>query len=376
MLSFVGVLTRYLEKSMAQARYDLLGPGRFVAELPELGLRVEAPHLEAARESLQEALEAWLLDTLRSGLTPPGLEGVEDPVRTRFLALTREIWRLLREPGEGEGGKTGAVPASSSRVQEPSRAKKAPSLEEWLKGLGIQVVKKPQEDALPEGQTDLRKQAEEKEKVLTRLALFLGDRYPSLEKLYERLKQSLSTKRQFELSLSEASQEEIANSTQFCTMLKQYALLTSYHYKSEERRIRAKASTEGWVQNFLTGGWLERYVAERLRRFLRSRNLAHEVAVGYQVTLPNGDTMELDVLLRVGERFFWFEAKTGDFQAHIAKYAGLKKVLGLSARESFLVILGMDKARAKELSALHGLTVVNQANFLDVFQEVLEGNAA
>ncbi|GAA6762258.1 hypothetical protein Thermus77927_06690 [Thermus hydrothermalis] len=345
---------------MAQARYDLLGPGRFVAELPELGLKVEASHLEAAREALREALEAWLLEALRSGLTPPGLEGAEDPVRARFFALAGEMWRLLKEPPPP---KELPKPQEAPRPQEPARAKKFASIEEWLRGLGIQVVKKPQED-------------EEKEKVLTRLSLFLGDRYPSLEKLYERLKQSLSTKRQFELSLAEASQEEIANSTQFCTMLKQYAFLTSYHYKSEERRIRAKASTEGFVQNFLTGGWLERYVAERLRKFLRSKNLPHEVAMGYQVTLPGGDAMELDVLVRVGDRVYWFEAKTGDFQAHIAKYAGLKKVLGLSARESFLVLLGMDKGRAKELSALHGLTVVNQANFVEAFQEVLEGNAA
>ncbi|WP_167481848.1 hypothetical protein [Thermus caldilimi] len=374
MLGPVGVLTRYLESIMAQARYDLLGPGRFVAELPQQGLRVEAEHLEAARKALREALEAWLLDALRSGLTPPGLEGEEDPVRARFFALAGEMWRLVKEK-PAEAPKAPPPPPEPARIQEASRSRRVSSIEDWLKSLGIQVVKKPREDALPEGQTDLRKQEEEKEKVLTRLALFLGDRYPSLEKLYERLKQSLSTKRQFELSLSEASQEEIANSTQFCTLLKQYALLTSYHYKSEERRIRAKASTEGWVQNFLTGGWLERYVAERVRKFLRSKNLPHEVAVGYQVALPNGDAMELDVLVRVGERVYWFEAKTGDFQAHIAKYAGLKKVLGLSARESFLVLLGMDKARAKELSALHGLTVVNQANFLEVFQEVLEGNA-
>lgn len=358
MLRAVGVISRYLQNTMAQARYDLLGTGRFLAEIPELGLRVEAPHLEAAREALREALEAWLLETLRAGLTPPGLEGAEDPVRARFFALAGEMWRLLKEPPKPAP----EAPEPPKEKQEGGKPRKVASLEEWLKGLGIQVVKKPEVE-------------EEKEKVLTRLALFLGDRYPSLEKLYERLKQSLSTKRQFELSLSEASQEEIANSTQFCTMLKQYALLTSYHYKSEERRIRAKASTEGWVQNFLTGGWLERYVAEKLRKLLRSKNLPHEVGVGYQVTLPNGEAMELDVLLRVGERVFWFEAKTGDFQAHIAKYAGLKKVLGLSARESFLVLLGMDKARAKELSALHGLTVVNQANFLEVFQEVLEGNA-
>ncbi|WP_038043636.1 DUF1887 family protein [Thermus tengchongensis] len=361
MLEPVGVLTRYLERTMAQARYDLAGPGRFVGELPELGLRVEAEHLEAARQALREALEAWLLDALRSGLTPPGLEGGEDPVRSRFFALAGEMWRLVRET-PAEAPKAQPPQPEPAKAQEAPKSKKVASVEEWLKGLGIQVVKKPQEE-------------EEKEKVLTRLALFLGDRYPSLEKLYERLKQSLSTKRQFELSLSEASQEEIANSTQFCTMLKQYALLTSYHYKSEERRIRAKASTEGWVQNFLTGGWLERYVAEKVRKFLRSKNLPHEVAVGYQVALPNGDAMELDVLVRVGERVYWFETKTGDFQAHIAKYAGLKKVLGLSARESFLVLLGMDKTRAKELSALHGLTVVNQANFLEVFQEVLEGNA-
>ncbi|GGM94473.1 hypothetical protein GCM10007092_04710 [Thermus composti] len=352
MLSPVGVLTRYLERTLAQARYDLLGPGRFSAELPELGLKVEASHLEAAREALKEALEAWLVEALRSGLVPPGLELQEDPVRARFFALAGEMWRLLRE-----------APKPLPEAKEPAKPKRAFTLEEWLKERGIQLLRKPEPEE------------EEKERVLTRLALYLGDRYPSLERLYERLKQSLSTKRQFELSLSEAPPEEIANTTQFCTLLKQYALLTSYRYKSEDRLLRAKASTEGWVQNFLTGGWLERYVAEKLRKLLRSRNLPHEVAQGYQVTLPNGEAMELDVLVRVGERVYWFEAKTGDFQAHIAKYAGLKKVLGLSARESFLVLLGMDKARAKELSALHGLTVVNQANFVEAFQEVLEAHA-
>lgn len=157
-------------------------------------------------------------------------------MRARFFALAGEMWRLFQEA-------SGAARPPLDRAPEVPKPKKPASLEEWLQGLGIQVVRKPQEE-------------EEKEKVLTRLALFLGDRYPSLEKLYERLKQSLSTKRQFELSLTEASQEEIANSTQFCTMLKQYALLTSYHYKSEDRRLRAKASTEAGCRTSSPGaGW-------------------------------------------------------------------------------------------------------------------------
>lgn len=79
MLRLVGVLTRYLEKTVAQAQYDLVVPGRFVAELPELGLKVEADHLEAARKELQEALEMWLLDTLRGGCGPTGPRGRGSP---------------------------------------------------------------------------------------------------------------------------------------------------------------------------------------------------------------------------------------------------------------------------------------------------------
>ncbi len=355
----MGVLTRYLEKTMAQARYDLLAPGRYLGEIPGLGLRVEAEHLEAARTALREALESWLLNALRAGFLPPGLEGGEDPLRARFLALMGEVWRLVQEAPKPSPG-----PSDPPRLPPEPQRRPPQGLEDWLRAKGLQVAPRPQGEG-----------GEEREKVLTRLALYLGDRYPSLERLYERLKQSLSTKRSFELSLAEASPEEIAHSTQFCTLLKQYALLTSYHYKSEDRLIRAKASTEGWVQNFFTGEWLELYLAEKLRKFLRSRNLPHELLLGYRLTLPGGEQAELDLLLRVGERVFWFEAKTGDFQAHIGRYAGLRKVLGLAPKESFLVVLGLDRARAKELSALHGLTVVGHGQALEAFQEALEGDA-
>jgi hypothetical protein len=62
-----------------------------------VGLKVEASHLEAAREALREALEAWLLSALRSGALPPGLEVEEDPRRARFFALAAEMWRVLSE---------------------------------------------------------------------------------------------------------------------------------------------------------------------------------------------------------------------------------------------------------------------------------------
>lgn len=332
---------------MRQARYDLLGPGRYVGEVPDLGVRVEAENLEEARRRLGEAVEERLLEMLRLSLPVEGL-GEGDARVERFRRLVLELWELVKE-------------APSAQKPPSQKAPEPKSLEEWLRARGIGVQKRP----VAEGE-------EEREKVFSRLALFLGDRYPSLERLYDKIKWSLSTKRQFELSLAEATQEEIANSTQFCTLLKQYALLTSYHYKSEDRLIRAKASTEGFVQNFLTGGWLERYIKEKVTKALRSKNLPHEIALGYQVVLPGGEPMELDLLVMVQGRVFWFEAKTGEFQAHIAKYIRIRKLLGLRPQEAFLVLLGVEKARAKELSALHEITVTTQATFLDSFLEALE----
>ncbi|AEB10952.1 DUF1887 family protein [Marinithermus hydrothermalis] len=353
----MGILTRYLAKAMERARYDLLAAGRYAADIPEFSLHVEANNLEAARHALQEALEERVLESLRLGLPLPELDGLTlgptTPKAERFRQLVLELWQMI----QGE-----APPEEAPEAPPPPKRAGPNTLEEWLASRGIKIQRRPTEES---------EEDREREKVLARLALFLGDRYPTLTRVYEKLKQSLSTKRQFQLSLTDASQEEISNSTQFCTSLKQYALLTSYHYKSEERRLRAKASTEGWVQNFLTGGWLESYVMQKIQKALRSKNLPHEVARGLQVTLPNGDQTELDVLVLVQGRVFWFETKTGDFQAHIAKYSKLKKTLGLSAKESFLVLLGVDKARARELSALHNVTVVNQATFLDAFLEAL-----
>lgn len=372
-----GMLTTYVQRMMARASYSIKGSGTFSGELEELGIEVQASHLEEARAMLQEALERKVVEMLLSGTLPPGMQlDPLDPLRDRLGKLTRELWKVFEELSRGglkpqgrEVAGEASAEAEASRLQEGKPSEEAqprqeqpqakPSaIEEWLRKKRIQLVKTYQED-------------EDKEKVLNRLALYLGDRFSSLERLYEKLKQSLSLKRQFTLDLSEASQEEISNSTQFCTLLKQYAMLTSYHYSSESRTIRAKASTAGWVQNFLSGLWLERYVAEKAKKLLRTHRVPHEAAMGCQLTMQNGDAMELDVLIYAGGRYFWIETKTGEFQEHIDKYSKLKKVLGLSPRESFLVVLGMDRVRARELSALYEITVTNHQDFLDAFAEAM-----
>lgn len=101
------MLTRYLEETMAKARYDLVSPGRYVGELAEFGLRVEGENLEATRRALREALELHLLETLRSGAPPAG-----PPGHPRPLAGT------LFRPGPGDVAPPPGGPSPTPEAEE------------------------------------------------------------------------------------------------------------------------------------------------------------------------------------------------------------------------------------------------------------------
>ena len=56
------MFTKYVEKAMQKAKYELLEDGTFYGEIPGFqGVWGNAATLEACREDLQGSLEAWLI---------------------------------------------------------------------------------------------------------------------------------------------------------------------------------------------------------------------------------------------------------------------------------------------------------------------------
>ncbi|MGQ9691883.1 MAG: type II toxin-antitoxin system HicB family antitoxin [Thermaceae bacterium] len=167
----MGAITRWLEEKMRQARYDLRGPGRYSGEIPGL-VQVEAENLEEARVRLREALEEKLAEMLRMGLPVEGFSEVDSRLG-RFRGLVLRLWELMQE-----GPAKDAEPKPSIEKVEGSPSEPGPEggasggqdsfLEAWLGKRGVEVLRRPS----PEG--------EEREKVLARLALFLGERFSSL----------------------------------------------------------------------------------------------------------------------------------------------------------------------------------------------------
>lgn len=200
--------------------------------------------------------------------------------------------------------------------------------------------------------------------VLDQCAVFLGDRFATLWRVHDAIRRCISGEGSFTLNLSSRTQAEIADSTQFCMMLKTYALLSSYKYNKDTKTIYAVPQRVGKIINFFTGGWFERYIYLRVLSRLSQHDVESACLLNPQIILANGDDFELDLLFWVDNWPLWVECKTGDYQIYIAKYSNVRKQLGIPKSRAIMVILGIQDDLAANLTDLYDMTVANEHSFL------------
>lgn len=236
-------------------------------------------------------------------------------------------------------------------------------LEKFLNSKGVSIKHIREED--------------EADEVLDKIALFMGDRYSLIKKVYELIKRNLNSGRSFKLDLKNASQDEIGSITQLCTNLHQIAFLEEYKYfKSPKYYMYGKVNRIPKALNFFSGGWLERYVKTAILEAITS--ISHPVAANYsylknpQIQLPNGDDFELDILFKIEEEIFWLEAKTGEYQKYVQKYSKMSKTLNLDEDHAYMILTDITENSASALKSLFGMNVVNIDSFSETFKQAIQ----
>ncbi len=215
---------------------------------------------------------------------------------------------------------------------------------------------------------------EQSDEVLGKIAIFMGNRYSLIERFYKNIKFTLNSGQAFKINLKDATQEQVASITHLAKKLHQIAFLEEYYYqKSPKFILSARPNRIPQAINFLTGQWLERFVKEQIIELLESINLqiSYSYLLNPKIILPNGDNFELDIIFKIGQNIFWFEAKTGDYQRHINKYARMASILGLSREHSYMILTDIEETLADELSSVFSMTVVNVEEFAEHFEGVL-----
>jgi len=214
--------------------------------------------------------------------------------------------------------------------------------------------------------------------LINSLALYLGDNYDAIERLYKMIKRTMQKGESFKLHIANDSQKAISSMCQFSHRLYQSAFLADYKYlKSPQFLITARSSCLPHVQNFFSGQWLERYILQKMIEVVESHahkqgtHMKWSYLINPQIILPNEDDFELDILFEVQETIYWVEAKTGDYQSYIDKYSKMSKILDIDNEHAFMVLTNVDESVCDSLSAIFSMNVCSIHTFMDSFAKVL-----
>lgn len=200
------------------------------------------------------------------------------------------------------------------------------------------------------------------DRILDSLAHFIATRYESVRPLVLELKRKQGTGGLIHLDLTDKPSPVVSDVCQLATRLRDLAFLSHYHYSGSPRReLYARPSRDPVAINFFTGGWLERYVRQRVLTTFAARNPAVPLyfLCNPQVLLPNGRDFELDLLVKFGPSVYWFEMKTGEHRTFLDKYSSVADMLGLPAERCVLVLSEAPAHTVANLTRLYSLTVVN-----------------
>jgi hypothetical protein len=238
---------------------------------------------------------------------------------------------------------------------------KLKALQKYLSDREIRLVSLPDESTL-----DPR---------LSQIAAFLGKYLAYVQPFYFRLKGTLNTAEEIHFSLLGSQGRDVTHTLNFCKMLKEVGFLEHFSYRrSPHYKIVARLKRTPAAINFLSGGWLEHHIRDKVVAILTTHPSTLEMPYAFmknpKIILPGNENFEFDFLLMVGDKVFWIEAKTGEYMDYIAKYARVSKLLELNRNSSLLVLVDIPKPDAN-ISARYGLSCCSVDEFPEVFRLAL-----
>lgn len=338
------------------------------AEVRELLLRLESVQRDVG--SIQSALVRLLgaLDlpnanaggapAVSAGAIPPSLVGGTAAVMSSSTAAAlSSAGSDATNPdvvlSDGRGRVAVELSDAVARVLDPVEDERPrPCLDPlaWLAQRRVTVKRRPEPTPL-EGAFD-------------ELALYLGDRFATIQPFYEAVKRRVAgSPYPRSVDLTSYPAQTRADITTFGRMLHANGFLTQYHYHKNTRSVVFDPQPDGRVTNFFTGGWLERYVLLTVVRHAEQRlpqSLHPVTCAQITVELPDQHVTELDILLGLPDQVLWLECKTSDWQDHARKFDRVARHLNVPLEHAGLVLLDpLSDSQKKAASALSRMTVLN-----------------
>ncbi|MFQ5750270.1 MAG: hypothetical protein ACE5H3_12585, partial [Planctomycetota bacterium] len=208
------------------------------------------------------------------------------------------------------------------------------------------------------------------------LSRHIGQHFTLVAPFYERVKRIVATGRGGRVDLESFSEHERSAAVQLGTLLHRHGMLKDFYYhRSPRKQLRVIPTSDGGTAQFLTGGWLEMYVAWLLSRRLKAslNSTSFQILSNVKGTLPDQREFEADLMAFAGGRLFWVECKTGQWQDYAARFRGLVKTFGCDRGRAGLLLLrppdSRTRIRATDMLDMTVLSLEEAEGFIDRFLE-------
>jgi hypothetical protein len=192
-------------------------------------------------------------------------------------------------------------------------------------------------------------------------ARMVGGNYALFGELMERVRFAYRKSHSWvNLELARLPQKDAQAINALCRQLYSHTFFARYHYQKPEKIVRLTLQSATAVRQFFDGGWLEWYAFIAAMERMQQRKLGFSCARGVEVTFPNEDLHELDVVcLPAGQEPICIECKSGEFRRDIDKYLHLRKRLGLGRGRFIICAADLSDEQARGLSAMYELSFAN-----------------
>jgi len=328
--------------------------------------RVSAEEFTHEIRALKDEIKA-----LRENLGGGGrgaLRGDQDSSRGRRGGRGRGRGGGGDRDGRYERDSQGRGRNGNRREQAPRRNVPREIPDDAPTGLLVEYLK-TRKVVVYEGQDDL-----DRNEAFEHLARHLGTHFDLLAEFYEKVKRCVATGRGQRIDIDGYSQASRSAAVQFGTLLHRHGMLKDFYYhRSPKRQLRVIPTKDGQIGQFLTGGWLEIYVFAALAKRL-SASMSEDkfqLLANVKGMLEDGREFEADLMAAVGDKFFWLECKTGNWQDYSARFRGLVKIFGVERTSAgLLLIRPPDSATRKRATDMLDMTLLSLAevdDFISVF---------
>lgn len=180
--------------------------------------------------------------------------------------------------------------------------------------------------------------------ALQQAALLIGENYPRIKSIIEKLKTNQAKEKDIEINLQEFNEDSLAAIETVFKFLDQHKIVTSQLNRDAQQLLLHKVAKDETI-NFFSSQWLKLYLYQHICELLNQKSISYSAV--WDITGIQADkNFQMDLFFLVEGRPFWVACKTTkNYTQPVKRHLNLIERLKFPLEQQMMVLSEYDEAK-------------------------------